>query len=304
MVILKSRKPRRTELIEIAALVAGCSLLVYFTCRTPEGDAGAAPRASRTFSAARSEPETVADTADTAARRRAVEEAIGQLIQGVALGQTEETARADAQRQLIALLERWQWGTPENRTSGAAVIVQQIFDRAKMENRSVELSVQQLQAIAGVAGELARELLLLAVGSSPGADGIAEALPAGVERVTWNQLGGFPWREGGALPPEVLALQGHSVGIFGFMLTLGDSEGMREFVLVESLWGCCFGAVPDVNQTIIVRLAPDANVDYSAAPLLVTGRLEVGEERQGGFVSSLYRIVDAHVRPADTGGNR
>jgi len=298
---LNSRKPRRTEL---AALVAGCSLLVYFTCRTPEGDAGAAPRESRTFSATRARDESVADTADASARRRAVEEAIRELIQSVALGQTQETYRADAQRQLISLLERWQWGTPENRTSGAAVIVQQIFDRAKVENRSVELSVQQLQAIAGVAGELARELLLLAVGSSPGADGIAEALPAGVERVTWNQLGGFPWREGAPLPPEVLAREAHSVGIFGFMLTLGDSEAMREFVLVESLWGCCFGAVPDVNQTIIVRLAPDANVDYSAAPLLVTGRLEVGEERQGGFVTSLYRIVDAHVRPADTGGDR
>jgi hypothetical protein len=304
VVVLKVKKPRRSEIIEYAALVAGCLLLVYFTCRTPEGDAGAAPRASRTFSAARSEPESVADTADAPARRRAVEEAVRQLIESVALGQTEETYRADAQRELVSLLERWHWGTPENRSSGAAVIVQQIFDRAKVENRSVELSAQQLQAIAGVAGELSRELLLLAVGSSPGADGIAEALPAGVERVTWNQLGGFPYREGGTLPPEVLSLQGHPVGIFGFMLTLGDSEAMREFVLVESLWGCCFGAIPDVNQTIIVRLAPDANVDYSAAPLLVTGRLEVGEERQGGFVTSLYRIVDARVRPADTGGNR
>jgi hypothetical protein len=177
--------------------------------------------------------------------------------------------------------------------------VQQVFDQSKLQSPSVDLTPQQLRAIGGVARELTRELLLLAIGSKPGADGITGDLPAGHERISWNQLGGFPYLEGAPLPPEVQALDGHQVGIFGFMLTLGSSERLTEFVLVESLWGCCFGAVPEVNQTILVRLDPQASADYSAAPLLVSGRLEVGERREAGFVTSLYRIVSATVQPAD-----
>ena len=96
-----------------------------------------------------------------------------------------------------------------------------------------------------------------------------------------------------------MALGGRRVAIFGFMLTLGEAERAHELVLVESLWGCCFGAVPDVNQTILVRVAGGASAEYSAAPQLVTGRLEVGEERQGNYVTSVYRIVDATLASAD-----
>jgi hypothetical protein len=297
---LKLAKLRPKEVLELLLLSCGCVLLLYYSCRGhDEGGDAAVARESKTFAAVRSVPDAVEDTADTVARQRAVEVAIGELIGGVALGQIDETGRAQAQRSLVTLLETWRWGSDQNRVTGAAVVVQQIFDRAKIENRSVELSVRQVQAIQGVAKELARELLLLAVGASAGADGINASLPAGHERITWNQLGSFPYSEGAALPAEVSALNGHAVGIFGFMLTLNSSEHLSEFVLVESLWGCCFGTVPEVNQTIIVRVDPRTTAQYSAAPLLVTGRLEVGEEREGGFVTSVYRIVDAQVSPAE-----
>ncbi|HTV18573.1 MAG TPA: DUF3299 domain-containing protein [Polyangiaceae bacterium] len=293
------RKPRATEVLEIVALAAGGALLVYYSCRTPEGQAES-PRESKTFTAARADGEQSPDPGDGSGRRRAVEQAVRELIGGVALGQLDETQRAEAQRSLASLLERWNWGTEQNRLTAAAVIVQQVFDQAKARAASVELSAQQVRAIEGVARELARELLLLAAGESPGADGLSGALPAGFERVTWNQLGAFPYRDGVPLPAEVQALNGHDIGIFGFMLSLGDADNLMEFVLVESLWGCCFGSVPEVNQTILVRVDPNAPAQYSAAPQLVTGRLEVGEEREGGFVTSLYRITGATLRPVET----
>jgi hypothetical protein len=301
-VVVSSKKPGAR--LEIVALLAGLGLLAYHSCRgTDGGEARAsAPRESKTFAAARAGEGPAGPTGDAAAPRAAVEMAMRELIEGVALGRIDETQRAESQRSLIELLERWRWGESENRASAAAVIVQQVFDQSKMQRRSVDLGPQQRRAIQSVARELARELLLLAIGATPGADGLAGELPPGYERVSWNQLGGFPYLEGTPLPAEVQALDGALVGIFGFMLTLGDSQRVTEFVLVESLWGCCFGAVPDVNQTLLVRLGPEESTEYSAAPVLVTGRLEVGERREAGFVTSLYRIADAKLTPADAAG--
>jgi hypothetical protein len=298
---VKLKRPRPSEVLEILALLSGGVLLAYYSCRGQGAEQGQTqtPRESRTFAAGRVAGESGGGSAaDAAARQAAVEVAVRELIEGVALGRVADTERAEAQRALASLLERWSWGSERDRSTAAAVIVQQVFDQSKLQSRSVDLGPQQRRAIQSVAQELTRELLLLAIGSKPGADELAGELPAGHERISWNQLGGFPYQEGAPLPSEVQALGGRNVGVFGFMLTLGDSQRVTEFVLVESLWGCCFGAVPEVNQTILVRLDPDAPAEYSAAPMLVTGRLEVGEEREAGFVTSLYRIERATVRPA------
>jgi hypothetical protein len=303
----KLKKPRVSEWLELTLLVLGGLLVLYYACRTREPEQAMPARESKTFTAERAAPaggNSALGAGDAEARQTAVELAVRELISGVALGNVDEARRAEAQLALVALLEDLSWGTEQNRATAAAVVVQMVFDRAKLENRSAELSVQQVRAIQGVSRELARELLLLAIGASPGADGISEPLPPGHTRVTWNQLGGFVYQEGAELPREVQVLNGQNVAIFGFMLTLGSSEQQTEFVLVESLWGCCFGSVPDVNQTIVVRLRPGTGAEYSAAPLLVSGRLEAGEEREGGFVTSVYRIVDAAVRPVELAAPR
>src|SRR5690349_5226150 len=137
------RKPRAVELLELGALVAGGGLLVYYSCREPSPNAGAeAPRERRTFAAARGEGEGEPVASDAVGRRKAVEEAVRELIGGVALGQVDELQRPEAQRALVALLERLQWGSEQNRSTAAAVIVQQVFDQAKARSSSEVLSPQ------------------------------------------------------------------------------------------------------------------------------------------------------------------
>jgi hypothetical protein len=291
----KRRKVRWSTWLEVSLLGLGCAGLAYFSCR----DESARPsRESKVFSAPRSESESAASgSAD--GTRRAIEVLLGNVLTGVAAGEVSEERRVDLQRELMRLLEQSGTGRPETRANAAGMIVQQIFDRAKLQTASPQLSLRQRQAILAMGRELTRQLLLLAVGASPGADAIGTALPEGYTRIDWKRIGGFTYLEGGELPEDVRALDGRAVGVPGFILTMGDTEGLREFILLESLWGCCFGSVPDVNQTILVRLGPARAMDYTAAPVLVTGKMQVGEERQAGFVASLYRIVDATVTPLD-----
>ncbi len=297
------RKLRPSTLVEISVLGLGCVVLGYFTCREPAESASAPERGARVFAAPRAAPG--GGSAELEQNRREIELILSGVLAGAARGDVGDEKRGQIQSELLQLLERRGSGRPETRANAAGMIVQQLFDRAKLASVTSELSARQREAIPAMASELTRQLLMLAVGASPGADALPVSLPEGYTKLDWKQLGGFPYQEGGALPAEIRALNGQRAGVAGFILTLGESEGMREFILLESLWGCCFGGVPDVNQTIMVRLPPERAFDYTAAPVLVTGTLEVGEERQGQFVASLYRIVDAEahaIQAAAPGG--
>jgi hypothetical protein len=289
---MKLTRLRPTELLELLALLGGVSLILYFSCR--EEPLAPAARDSKVFAAPRAGA-AITSPGSNESTRAATEQALERLLARVATGEVTEAQRSEVQQSLVALLERSERGTAESRVTATAMIVQQVFDQAKLQVASPELSLRQQRAIASMAQELTRQLMLMATGSSPGADGIEVALPPDHERVTWNQLGGFAYREGEPLPEELRALGGRKVGIPGFMLTLGDPEAVREFILVESLWGCCFGSVPELNQTIVVRIKAGQSAEHTATPLLVTGVLEVGEEREGGFVTSVYRLTDASV---------
>jgi hypothetical protein len=290
------RRLRWSTLGEALALGLGCLVLGYFTCRDGPSEP-ARERGARIFSAARdpgSQPSSDAEQA-----RRELEQWLAGVLTGVATGEVGEDQRSEIQSHLLRLLEQRGSGRPETRTNAAGTIVQQMFDRAKLASVSPELTARQRAAISAMAGELTRQLLLLAVGASPGADALPITLPDGVVKFDWKHMGGFRYSEGDQLPAEVKALDGQRVGVPGFILTLGDTERMHEFILLESLWGCCFGSVPELNQTIVVRLAADHAFDYTAAPVLIMGKLEVGEEKQGGFVASLYRVVDATAAPVE-----
>ena len=290
----KAQGLRWSTLAEVLALGAGCVVLFYYTCRD-DSERPSPERSARVFSAPR-DPAAAASS-DAERSRREIELWFAGILTGVATGEVQEQQRAEIQQHLLQVLEQRGSGRPETRANAAGMMVQQLFDRAKLGNVTPELSGRQREAIQAMAREMTRQLLLLAVGASPGADALPIALPEGYTKLDWKHMGGFRYVEGGELPADIRALDGGNVGVAGFILTLGQTERMHEFILLESLWGCCFGAVPELNQTIVVRLAPEHPFDYTAAPVLITGKLEVGEEKQGGFVASLYRIVDATAAP-------
>lgn len=294
---MNRKKVGLAAVLEIGALCAGIALLAYFAC----GDRGAVDvtREARVFSAAR-DGDTAGPAKDGAGSPRpALEELLTDLLARIATGAVTEERRGDVQRALIDVLERASWGKAENRESAAALVVQQMFDQLKQRGTTAELDLRQRRAIGALAQELTRQMLLTSTGASAGADAIAAPVPPGYERLTWNQLGGFPYEEGMQVPAEVATLRGRSVALPGFMLTLGDTEAAREFILIESLWGCCFGSVPSVNQLVVVRMAGGESAEYTAGPIMVSGVLEVGEEREGEYVTSLYRIREAEVQPTE-----
>ncbi|HYC78717.1 MAG TPA: DUF3299 domain-containing protein [Planctomycetota bacterium] len=114
--------------------------------------------------------------------------------------------------------------------------------------------------------------------------------PPGYRALDWKTLGGFEYTEGMKLPEEVRKLHGEKVAIAGYMFTLSEFENIREFMLVESLWSCCFGVPPTVNQVLVVKIDGRKGVEYTGMPVMLLGTLDVGEKIEDGWVTSLYRI--------------
>lgn len=95
-------------------------------------------------------------------------------------------------------------------------------------------------------------------------------------------------------PPEVLAVSGKTVVIRGFMMPDVEYLGMRQFHLVRSLWGCCFGAPPRINE--IVRVEVPEGMDYTFNTLEITGIFHTEYTITNGLVQDLYKIEAQEIR--------
>jgi hypothetical protein len=158
-------------------------------------------------------------------------------------------------------------------------------------------------------------VLTVAVGGGPdsGAFDPATVVPASrwdemggqYEKVTFGVLAGFAYGEprgpsgvdlSGSpreiVPHAVTALSGRRVSVSGFMLPLDfDGEGVTEFLLNANYDMCYFGAPTRPNDFIVVRMRDGRRTRFVHTPVVVFGTLEVGEERKGDRVVSLYRMI-------------
>lgn len=121
---------------------------------------------------------------------------------------------------------------------------------------------------------------------------IADGRIAGVDQVLpFDDLEDWKYVEGlqGA-PDDVRALDGKQVLMLGFMLPLDEVEDMQEFLLVSSLWSCCYGTPPDIHGIVRCRMSEGRRVDYQFEPVKVVGRFSVQETREDGYCVDIYQL--------------
>ena len=124
--------------------------------------------------------------------------------------------------------------------------------------------------------------------SSPDASANARLSPA---RASFDLLGGWKYIEGKTpIPEKIRKLDGQWVEVSGFMWSNNQIDNLTRFVLVQSLWGCCFGQTPDMNHFMDVTLEPGKMASFYPDPVRVIGRLSVGEKIEGGRCVSIYRM--------------
>jgi hypothetical protein len=105
------------------------------------------------------------------------------------------------------------------------------------------------------------------------------------KEIDMNDLTGIEYEEGKPLPEKVQKLDGERVKISGYM-DVGTGENAKEFRLASDNCGC---NGRKVHHFVKVKLK-DKTVGYSPNVVKVTGTMAVGEEKEDGYVTSIYRL--------------
>ncbi len=98
------------------------------------------------------------------------------------------------------------------------------------------------------------------------------------------------------VPDYILDLEGKEFIMRGFMMPDIDFEHIRQFHLVRSLYSCCFGAPPRLNEIVRVSLADKDGMEYTYNTVEVRGRLQVVFEVVDGLVEDIFRLENATYR--------
>ncbi|MBX7245469.1 MAG: DUF3299 domain-containing protein [Candidatus Sumerlaeaceae bacterium] len=94
------------------------------------------------------------------------------------------------------------------------------------------------------------------------------------------------------IPANIRLLNGQKVAVKGFMVpTIFETDGVKAFILTRSRSLCCFGQMPQMNEWIDITMEKDKKTEFFNDMVVTAyGTLEVGEQREGGVVLSIYRM--------------
>ena len=166
----------------------------------------------------------------------------------------------------------------------------------------IRVSQQQVQQ-AAKKNNTTVEQILAAAAPAPTAEQRtphAPPKPGEVRTLEIKDLGNFEYDadKGGNIPADVLALNGSTVRVNGFMIPIDQAENITQFALVPSLFACCFGQPPQVQHTVVCKAPEGKAVGYYPDELVVEGKLKVEENKDEGFIVSVFEIEVSSVKPA------
>ena len=107
----------------------------------------------------------------------------------------------------------------------------------------------------------------------------------------FDELTSWPYEDGlKGMPKRIKDLSGKKVMMTGFMLPIDEVEKIKEFLLVQSLWSCCYGQPPDINGIVRVVMPKGKTTDYFFDPLKIVGTFMVEATMLDGYCVDIYQL--------------
>jgi hypothetical protein len=164
--------------------------------------------------------------------------------------------------------------------------------KAKPETKPVpepELPIPAGADPADIAAMIEAEKRLAALLKAGKLKGIDKILP-------FEEIASWPYEDGlKGMPKPIAKLDGKTVMMTGFMLPIDEVENIKEFLLVQSLWSCCYGQPPDINGTVRVVMKGKKRIDYKFDPIKIIGTFKIKATVEDGFCVDIYQLDTDNV---------
>lgn len=106
-----------------------------------------------------------------------------------------------------------------------------------------------------------------------------------------NDLPAVAEKTNALIPKPVRELSNKSVSIKGFMLPLKVEGGLvTELLVMKDQSMCCYGTTPKLNEWVSVKMKNRGVRPLMDAPITLFGTLHVGEMRENGYLTGIYRL--------------
>ena len=92
------------------------------------------------------------------------------------------------------------------------------------------------------------------------------------------------------IPAAVKAWSGKKAILTGFMVPVKMDKGLvTEFLLMRNTMACCYGAVPAMNEWVVVKMKKGVQ-PMMDVPVAFYGELKVGALFENGYMTGLYEL--------------
>ena len=93
------------------------------------------------------------------------------------------------------------------------------------------------------------------------------------------------------IPATIKALDGRKVIVSGYMLPVKMEKGLvTEFLLMASQQACCYGATPQMNEFVVVKMAKGGVKSVMDVSVEFYGTLSVKEIFEEGYLAQIYTL--------------
>ena len=93
------------------------------------------------------------------------------------------------------------------------------------------------------------------------------------------------------IPEAVKSWNGKKAVVTGFMIPVKMEKGLvTEFLLMRNTMACCYGAVPNMNEWVIVKMKKGGVAPLMDVPVQFFGDLKVGAMFENGYMTGLYEL--------------
>jgi len=111
------------------------------------------------------------------------------------------------------------------------------------------------------------------------------------QMLSFEEISSWPYEDGlKGLPKTVKKLDERKVMMTGFMLPIDQVENIKEFLLVQSLWSCCYGQPPDINGIVRVVMKGKTTTDYQFDPIKIVGDFKVEAAIEDGYCVDIFQL--------------